>query len=68
MSVAPARGWNETLSAPADGLVRPIGEPPGLSADSLYADLVLHLDRELIHHGAESCLLRDLSRDRGDRR
>ena len=24
------------------------------------ADLVLHISRELIHHGAEICLLRDL--------
>ena len=23
-------------------------------------DLVLHINRELIHHGAEICLLRDL--------
>lgn len=68
MSVAPARGRNETLRAPADGLARQIGEREWLSADPPYADLVLHLDREPIHHGPQIRLLRELSRDRGDRR
>jgi hypothetical protein len=29
------------------------------------AELVLHLNREAIHHGAEICLLRDLYRTTG---
>ena len=44
------------------GLARPVGEHEGPWAESPYADLVLHLNRELIHHGAEICLLRDLYR------
>jgi hypothetical protein len=30
----------------------------------LYAALILHIHRELIHHGAEIALLRDLYRHR----
>jgi DinB superfamily len=47
-----------------EGLVRPIGPAEGPWAESPYADLVLHINRELIHHGAEICLLRDLYRVR----
>jgi len=43
-----------------DGLARPVGPAEGYFAESPYADLVLHINRELIHHGAEVCLLRDL--------
>jgi DinB superfamily len=45
-----------------DGLVRAVGPAEGPWAESPYADLVLHINRELIHHGAEICLLRDLYR------
>jgi DinB superfamily len=44
------------------GLARPVGPAEGPWAESPYADLVLHINRELIHHGAEICLLRDLYR------
>jgi hypothetical protein len=44
------------------GLARRVGPAEGLWAESPYADLVLHINRELIHHGAEICLLRDLYR------
>lgn len=40
------------------GLAAPCGEP-GFDADPMAA-LVLHIHREVIHHGAEICLLRDL--------
>jgi hypothetical protein len=43
-----------------DGLARAVGPAEGPFAESPYADLVLHVNRELIHHGAEICLLRDL--------
>jgi hypothetical protein len=43
-----------------DGLQRPIGEAEGQWAERSYAELVLHIHRELIHHLAEVCLLRDL--------
>ena len=44
------------------GLIRPVGPAEGPFAEAPYADLVLHINRELIHHGAEICLLRDLYR------
>jgi hypothetical protein len=42
------------------GLARPCGPAEGHFAGAPMADLVLHINRELIHHGAEICLLRDL--------
>jgi hypothetical protein len=45
-----------------EGLSRPVGPAEGPFAEYPYADLVLHINRELIHHGAEICLLRDLYR------
>ena len=44
------------------GLARRVGPAEGLWAESPYADLVLHINREAIHHGAEVLLLRDLYR------
>ncbi|WP_020540873.1 DinB family protein [Nonomuraea coxensis] len=43
-----------------DGLARPCGEAEGEWAAHPMAELVLHINRELIHHLAEVCLLRDL--------
>ena len=45
----------------AAGLARPQGtmSPPPY-ADAPIAKLILHIHREVIHHGAEICLLRDL--------
>src|SRR5512144_812582 len=45
--------------APAD-LERPCGPAEGPFADHPIAALVLHINREVIHHGAEIALLRDL--------
>ena len=42
------------------GLRRPCGPAEGPYADLPMAALVLHINRELIHHLAEVCLLRDL--------
>jgi hypothetical protein len=42
------------------GLARSCGEAEGPFAESTMARLVLHINRELIHHLAEVCLLRDL--------
>jgi hypothetical protein len=44
----------------ADGLARPCGPAEGPFAEYSMAALVLHIHREVIHHGAEICLLRDL--------
>ncbi|RVX46775.1 DinB family protein [Nonomuraea polychroma] len=42
------------------GLARPSGKAEGEHAERPLAALVLHINRELIHHLAEVCLLRDL--------
>ena len=43
-----------------DGLARTCGEAEGPYAAEPMGVLVLHINRELIHHGAEVALLRDL--------
>ncbi len=48
----------------AADLARPCGPAEGPFAEVPMAALVLHIHRELIHHGAEICLLRDLYRTR----
>lgn len=50
----------------ADGLARPCGAPEPFP-DASMAALVLHIHREVIHHGAEISLLRDLYQWKGDR-
>ena len=48
-----------------DGLARPSGPAEGPFAEYSMAALVLHIHREVIHHGAEISLLRDLYLHRG---
>jgi hypothetical protein len=43
-----------------DGLHRPCGPAEGPFAERSLAELVLHINREVIHHGAEIAVLRDL--------
>ena len=43
-----------------EGQRRPVGVAEGEHSDSPYSELVLHINREAIHHLAEVCLLRDL--------
>lgn len=43
-------------------LDQPVGEAEGPWAEHPMLELVLHINREAIHHGAEMCLLRDLYR------
>jgi hypothetical protein len=45
-----------------DRLARPIGSAEGPWAEHSMAELVLHINRETMHHGAEIALLRDLYR------
>ena len=52
--IAGARGLD------TDGLARPCGPAEGPFAEYPMAALVLHINREVIHHGAEISLLRDL--------
>lgn len=51
----------------AAGLAEPCGPAEGPFAEYSMAALVLHIHREVIHHGAEICLLRDLYQWKGDR-
>jgi DinB superfamily len=44
----------------ADALQRPIGPAEGPWADHSMCELVLHINREVIHHGAEIACIRDL--------
>lgn len=41
-------------------LQRPVGPAEGPWADHPMGELVLHINREVIHHGAEICCIRDL--------
>jgi hypothetical protein len=53
--------WRDGVRALGeDGLLRPCGQAEGPFAAEPLAALVLHIHRELIHHGAEVALLRDL--------
>lgn len=55
------RRWSEGVRGLGeDGLNRPCGPAEGPYAEAPLAELVVHINREAIHHGAELCLLRDL--------
>ncbi|MCB1299982.1 MAG: DinB family protein, partial [Tetrasphaera sp.] len=56
--LAGVRGLDDT------GLAQGCGAAEGPWADLPMAALVLHINREVIHHGAEIALLRDLWRAR----
>jgi hypothetical protein len=47
-------------SLKADALAHPVGPTEGPWADHTMSELVLHINREAIHHGAEIACLRDL--------
>ncbi|HEY1819231.1 MAG TPA: DinB family protein [Trebonia sp.] len=55
--------WNAGVGGlGADDLARPCGPAEGPYAELPMASLVLHINREALHHGAEIALLRDLYR------
>jgi DinB superfamily len=57
--------WSEGVRGLDDeGWERPVGRAEGPFAESPMVDLVLHINRETIHHGAEILLLRDLYESR----
>lgn len=59
-------GWVEGVrSLGPEALMAPCGPAEGPFADYPMAALVLHIHREVIHHGAEISLLRDLFRAGG---
>ena len=58
--------WVEGVRAlDPDGLARPCGPAEGPHADAPMAALVLHINREVLHHGAEVALMLDLFEHRG---
>ena len=57
------RRWHDGVAALDDeGLARPLGPKGGPFAEDPMAELIAHINREVMHHGAEICLLRDLYR------
>ncbi len=59
--------WTQGLATLDDEVLEERREgPPGtLDAEFPFADVILHVNREVIHHGAEVALLRDLYRWHG---
>ena len=51
----------------AQALARPIGEAEGKWAEHAMSELILHINREAIHHGAEIACIRDLYAHTTDR-
>ena len=56
--------WIAGVRSLGERLTTPVGPAEGPFADRHYITLVLHIHREVIHHGAEILLLRDLYRNR----
>ncbi len=56
--------WIAGVQSLGERLTTPVGLAEGPFADRHYTTLVLHIHREVIHHGAEILLLRDLYRNR----
>ena len=61
----PPVGVPQGLQRDDEGLRRPLGPRGGPYADDAMAELIAHINREVMHHGAEICLLRDLYRATG---
>lgn len=58
------RWKSELTSMPAERLAAPCGPAEHHFSESPFADLILHINREFIHHAAECALLRDLYRQK----
>lgn len=55
--------WTEGIkSLSEEDMWRPVGPTEGPYAEHPFLSLILHINREVIHHGAEISLLRDLYR------
>jgi hypothetical protein len=55
------RHWHDGIAdLDEEGLRRPLGPRGGPYAEDPMAELVVHISREVMHHGAEIALLRDL--------
>jgi len=56
--------WRDGVAALGEeGLFRPCGPAEGPFSNDPFLMLVLHINREFLHHAAEIALLRDLYRD-----
>ena len=61
--------WHDGIAAlGADGMAEPCGPAEGPYSEHPMAALVLHISREVMHHGAEVLCLRDLYRCSGQNR
>ncbi|MBV1856049.1 DinB family protein [Catellatospora tritici] len=57
------RAWFDVISAlDGEGLAQPLGAKGGPYAREPMAALIVHLNREVMHHGGEIGLMRDLYR------
>ncbi|WP_137990871.1 DinB family protein [Streptomyces vilmorinianum] len=64
---AGATAWREALLAADDAALDTVGlstYPHGSDPENLFLDIVWWVNQELLHHGAEIALLRDLHRSR----
>jgi hypothetical protein len=60
------RRWHDGIAGLDEAALRaPLGPKGAMFADDPMAALVLHISREVMHHGGEICLLRDLYRATG---
>lgn len=58
--------WHDGIAAlDGAGLQAPLGPKGGPFAGDSMAALIVHINREVMHHGGEICLLRDLYRATG---
>jgi len=57
------RWWHDGIAGLDDeSVLRPLGPKGGEYAKDSMADLIIHLNREIMHHGGEIGVLRDLYR------
>jgi hypothetical protein len=57
------RRWHDAIAGlDADALCAPLGPKGAHFANDPMAALIAHINREVMHHGGEICLLRDLYR------
>jgi hypothetical protein len=64
---AAAVAWRAALTSADDAALDMVGHstyPYGSDSDDLFIDIVWWVNQELLHHGAEIALLRDLYRER----
>jgi hypothetical protein len=60
------RRWHDGIAAlDQERLAAPLGPKGAQFAADPMAELIVHLNREVMHHGGEICLLRDLYRATG---